>query len=253
MLKHDITAWHCPVIVLQLHGRALISAYATSAPLPCQSVSPLSPNMWRHNFLEDPCNISLHCSSTVKELPKVKLTLAGPEVNRLTLSALSQPRLPFLTSCPNFLHAAILRSKRWPWEPTCEEGHVITYSSNFHLLGIEAARFWWFYKKKILFVWKKNTRPSLCGIYASTRAGRPGEPVISEQDGSPLSREASDIGKTFPLSWQQRQGIALSVSPAAEDERCQEHDIKCFKWFIFEGTLKTEARVWENKGKYLTI
>lgn len=148
MLKHDITAWHCPVILLQLHGRALISAYATSAPLPCQSVSPLSPNMWRHNFLEDPCNISLHCSSTVKELPKVKLTLAGPEVNRLTLSALSQPRLPFLTSCPNFLHAAILRSKRWPWEPTCEVGHVITYSSNFHLLGIEAARFWWFYKKK---------------------------------------------------------------------------------------------------------
>lgn len=53
-------------------------------------------------------------------------------------------------------------------------------------------------------------------------------------------------------SQQQSQGVALSVSPGAEDERCQEHDIKCFIWFIFEGTLKTEARVQENKGKDLT-
>lgn len=73
---------------------------------------------------------------------------------------------------------------------------------------------------------------------------------LSEQDGSPLSRDNSDIGKTFP--WQQR-GVALSVSPAAEDERCLEHDIKCFKRFIFEGALKTEARVRENKGKDLTL
>lgn len=66
----------------------------------------------------------------------------------------------------------------------------------------------------------------LCGIYvgAGRTAGHPGEPVSSKQDGSSLSTDTRLLTEVIlPLSRQQRQGAALSVSAGAEDKRCQNH------------------------------